>query len=102
MRLRRRRQKIETGLAQTMAGFIATGLARNAEPQRPDDGSDTYWAQEMEQSALRARTALMALQRCLANATDDPQTLETLALDLTVASEKGATVINRVTLQPHD
>lgn len=75
-RKQRRREHIERDLARILASHVAVGLMRNAEPAEPMDADG--WRRELEQSAHRARTALLTIGLMLANATDDPQVVENL------------------------
>lgn len=84
--MRRRRRKpdlLDEGLALSLAGQVAVGLMRQAEPREP--GEELTWGQEMEASAIRARTALFAIGLMIRNAAPSPDVQAALdAADLYV------------------
>jgi len=75
---------IDTGLAHAIAGQLAVGLARNAEPE--PGGGVTTWHAELEQSAERARLALFAIGLMIRNA--DPSTQPILDQAVTIAYDR--------------
>ena len=84
--MRRRRRQIADSLALALAGQVAAGLARNAEPDEAEaqrlaelHGAQA-WALELEQVVQRQRAALIAIGLMLGNATTDPHVHQTLDL----------------------
>lgn len=65
---RRRRPSIEVGFARIIAGQVAVGLMRNAEPNALVEVGSAAWADEMEQASMRARSCLSVIGLMIANA----------------------------------
>lgn len=97
---RRRREQIDHGLAVCIAGQVAAGLARAAEPdeqpaglhvvghpQSIENAARARYTREVEDASARARGALVAIGLMLRNAAPSPEVEAILALAETVRIE---------------
>lgn len=92
------RPQIDRALAVALAGQVQIGLARNLEPDELAGYgiASRPWVAELEESIIRARTALSTIGLMVRNTAHDADVDATLALDVQVQRDaNGSRLIMR-------